>query len=58
MRRYIKVLAVFSSLAISMSGCNAIKGLFNPFAGKWKSGIIEIEFRSDDRKYYIDESER
>lgn len=47
MRRYIGVLAVLSLVAISLSGCNAIKGLFNPFVGNWKSGIFEIEFRSD-----------
>ncbi len=47
MREYIKVVAIFSLMALSLPGCNAIKRLFNPFTGKWKSGIFEIEFKNN-----------
>lgn len=48
MRRYIRVVAVLSLLALALTGCGAIMGLFNPFVGKWKSGIFVLEFRGDD----------
>lgn len=47
MSGHVKAFLFLSLLMLSLSGCNAIKGLFNPFTGKWKSGLIEVEFRSD-----------
>ena len=47
MRSCIRVLLVISFLALPLAGCNAIKGLFNPFAGKWKSGIFTLEMKND-----------
>lgn len=47
MRSCIKVLLVISILAVPLLGCNAIKGLFNPFVGKWKSGIFTLDMKSD-----------
>jgi len=45
-RRFLTLAAFLLALSFSMSGCDAIKGLFNPFAGKWKSGLLELEFSS------------
>ncbi len=53
MRRYLKVITVCSLLALSLTGCKAIRGLFNPFIGKWKSGVFELEFRSDDSFTFV-----
>ena len=48
MRVCIRVLLVLSFLAVSLAGCNVIKGLFNPFVGEWKSGIFTLDMRSDN----------
>lgn len=53
MRRHLKIITVFSLLAFTLTGCSAIRGLFNPFAGKWKSGIFELEFRGDDSFKFV-----
>lgn len=47
MRRQLKTFSILAVLILGLTGCNAIKGLFNPFTGKWKSGMIEVDFRSD-----------
>ena len=39
----IKICAVFAALVLIVSAC----GAFNPFVGKWKSGILELDFKSD-----------
>lgn len=47
MRRHLRIFSLLAVLILGFTGCNAIKGLFNPFAGTWKSGMIEVDFRSD-----------
>ena len=47
MRSCIRVLLVISFLAVPLAGCNVIKGIFNPFAGEWKSGIFTLDMKSD-----------
>lgn len=46
MKRIYVTLAAVIFLAAALGGCGFVEGLFNPFAGKWKSGITEIEFTS------------
>ncbi|MEQ9619440.1 MAG: hypothetical protein RIG61_09735 [Deltaproteobacteria bacterium] len=48
MRNCVRVLLVISFLAAPLAGCNVIKGLFNPFVGKWKSGIFTLDMKSDN----------
>ena len=45
-RRFLTITPILLAVLFSMSGCDAIKGLFNPFAGKWKSGLLELDFSS------------
>jgi hypothetical protein len=47
MRGVLTLAALLIVLSIAVSGCDAIKGLFNPFAGKWRAGMIELEFEND-----------
>jgi hypothetical protein len=47
MRGVLTLVALLIVLSIAVSGCDAIKGLFNPFAGKWRAGMIELEFEND-----------
>ena len=47
MRGVLTLAALLIVLSIAVSGCDAIKGLFNPFAGKWGAGMIELEFEND-----------
>jgi len=47
MRGVLTLAAFLIVLSIAVSGCDAIKGLFNPFAGKWRAGMIELEFEND-----------
>lgn len=47
MKSCMRVLLVITFLAVPLTGCNAIKGLFNPFVGKWKSGVFTLEMKSD-----------
>ncbi len=47
MRGVLTLAALLIALSIAVSGCDAIKGLFNPFAGKWRAGMIELEFEND-----------
>jgi len=47
MRGVLTMAALLIALSIAVSGCDAIKGLFNPFAGKWRAGMIELEFEND-----------
>ncbi len=49
MKRIHVTLAAGIFLAAALRGCGFIEGLFNPFAGKWKSGITEIEFTGDGK---------
>jgi hypothetical protein len=44
MKRIHVTLAAVVLIAAALGGCGFIEGLFNPFAGRWKSGITEIEF--------------
>jgi hypothetical protein len=46
-RRFLIPAALLVAVSLAMTGCEAIKGLFNPFAGKWKSGLLELDFGSD-----------
>jgi hypothetical protein len=46
MRGFLRYAAILAVLTLTLTGCEAIKGLFNPFQGKWKSGILELEFES------------
>jgi hypothetical protein len=46
MRRFLTSAALLLAVSLTVSGCEAIKGLFNPFAGKWRAGILELEFGS------------
>ena len=46
-RNRLTLAAFLLLISIVFSGCDAIKGLFNPFAGKWKSGLLELDFSSD-----------
>jgi len=39
----IRLSAVFLALVLIAAAC----GAFNPFVGKWKSGVFELEFKSD-----------
>lgn len=43
MNRRIKLPAVFLALVLIAAAC----GAFNPFVGNWKSGVFELEFKSD-----------
>jgi hypothetical protein len=45
-RGYLTWAALFLALSLALSGCEAIKGLFNPFAGNWRAGMLELEFGS------------
>ena len=45
-RRY-KLAILFSFSLLIITGCSAIEGLFNPFVGKWESGVFDLEFKSD-----------
>jgi hypothetical protein len=47
MRRFLTFAACLLLISVAVSGCDAIKGLFNPFAGKWRSGMLELEFEND-----------
>ncbi|GEM_PF-1150971 len=47
MRGVLTMAALLIALSIAVSGCDAIKGLFNPFTGKWRAGMIELEFEND-----------
>lgn len=47
MRGVLTLAALLIALSIAVSSCDAIKGLFNPFAGKWRAGMIELEFEND-----------
>ncbi|HSC34268.1 MAG TPA: DUF5640 domain-containing protein [Thermodesulfobacteriota bacterium] len=47
MRGVLTLAALLIALSIAVSGCDAIKRLFNPFAGKWRAGMIELEFEND-----------
>ena len=47
MRGLLRFVALFSLLALTLTGCDVMKGLFNPFQGKWKAGMLELEFESD-----------
>lgn len=47
MRGVLTLAALLIVISIAVSGCDAIKGLFNPFAGKWRAGMIELEFEND-----------
>jgi hypothetical protein len=47
MRGVLTMAALLIALSIAVSGCDAIKGLFNPFAGKWRAGMIELEFEDN-----------
>ena len=43
-------ITLISSVLISallISGCDRISGLFNPFAGTWKSGLFTLTFKPD-----------
>ena len=44
MKRIHVTLAAVVLIAAALGGCGFIEGLFNPFAGRWKSGITEIAF--------------
>jgi hypothetical protein len=46
MRGLLKFAALFALLTLALTGCDVIKGLFNPFHGKWKAGMFELEFES------------
>ncbi len=46
MRRFLTLAALLFAASLAFSGCEAIKGLFNPFAGKWRAGMLELEFGS------------
>jgi hypothetical protein len=48
MRRKTVVLAAVV-LTVALGGCGLIESLFNPFTGKWKSGITEIKFTRDGK---------
>ena len=39
----LKICAVFAALVMMVSACGAL----NPFVGKWKSGIMQLEFKAD-----------
>jgi len=45
-RRCLTLAVFLLVISVAFTGCDAIKGLFNPFAGKWKSGILELDFGS------------
>ena len=49
MKRVYVTLGAVIFLAAALGGCGFIEGLFNPFAGKWKAGITEIEFTGDGK---------
>ena len=49
MKRIHVTLAAVVLIAAALGGCGFIEGLFNPFAGRWKSGITEIEFTRDGK---------
>jgi len=39
----IKVFTIALIVLASLTACS----LFNPFVGKWKSGVLELDFKSD-----------
>ena len=47
MRRFFSFAMCLLLISIAVSGCDTIQGLFNPFAGKWKAGMLELEFEND-----------
>ncbi len=47
MRKFLTFTACLLLISAAVSGCDTIKGLFNPFAGKWRSGMFELEFGND-----------
>ena len=47
MRRFLTFAAFFLFISVAHSGCDAVKSLFNPFAGKWKAGMLELGFEND-----------
>ena len=47
MRRFMTLAALMLFISVAVSGCDAVKSLFNPFAGRWKAGMTELEFGSD-----------
>lgn len=47
MQRFLTLAALLLVVSVAFSGCDAIKGLFNPFAGKWRAGMLELEFGRD-----------
>lgn len=52
-RRLLTLAAFLLAVSFSTAGCDTIKGLFNPFAGKWKSGLLELEFSSGDSFKFV-----
>lgn len=46
-RRFLTLAVFLLAVSFAVTGCDAIKGLFNPFAGKWRSGLLELDFGSD-----------
>ena len=48
MKRKAAILAAVLFTA-ALGGCGFVEGLFNPFAGRWKSGITEIMFTRDGK---------
>ncbi len=43
MNNKIKFCTIALIVIISLSACS----IFNPFVGKWKSGILELDFKAD-----------
>ena len=39
----IKFCAIVLAVLVSLAACS----LFNPFVGKWKSGLLELDFKAD-----------
>lgn len=46
MRGPLRFVALFALLTLMLTECEAIKGLFNPFQGKWRAGMFELGFES------------
>lgn len=49
MKRKAAIVAGVLFTAAALGGCGFVEGLFNPFAGTWKSGITEIMFTRDGK---------
>lgn len=47
MPKNLKFIAAAALLAFTLAGCGFIEGLFNPFQGRWKAGMMELEFGGD-----------